>query len=128
MPQASTIGGRDDRGGGEILSPQAARATVRAAVEGWDGVTVHRHRFGGIEFKLGRRELGHLHGTFADLPFPRRVRDELVATGRAQPHHVLPQSGWVTVPMRTAPEIANLIELFRQNYDRGASPGSVALA
>ena len=41
----------------------------------------------------GRRELGHLHRTFADLPFPRRVRDELVAGGRARPHHVLPESG-----------------------------------
>jgi hypothetical protein len=53
------------------------------------------------------------------LPFPRRVRDELVARGRASPHHVLPQSGWVTVPMRTASEVSNVIELFRQNYERG---------
>jgi hypothetical protein len=71
-----------------------------------------------MEFRLGRRELGHLHGTIADLPFPRRVRDELVAAGRARPHHVLPESGWVTVPMRTPSEVSNVIELFRQNYDR----------
>jgi hypothetical protein len=67
---------------------------------------------------VGRRELGHLHGTIADLPFPRRARDELIAAGRARPHHVLPQSGWVTVPMRTASEVSNVIELFRQNYSR----------
>src|SRR4051794_3215383 len=37
-------------------------------------VTESTHRFGGIEFRLGRRELGHLHGEhLADLPFPRRV-------------------------------------------------------
>jgi len=46
------------------------------------------------------------------------VRDELIAAGRARPHHVLPDSGWVTVPMRTTAEIANVIELFRQNYER----------
>jgi hypothetical protein len=91
---------------------------VCAAVSSWKGVTTHDHRFGGIEFRLGRRELGHLHRLFADLPFPRRVRDELVAQRRARPHHVLPDSGWVTVPMRTASEIANVIELFQQNYDR----------
>lgn len=104
---------------GDVLSARAAIETVRAAVASWEGVTTHDHRFGGIEFRLGRRELGHLHRTMADLPFPRRVRDELVAGGRARPHHVLPQSGWVTVPMRTSAEVSNVIELFRQNYERG---------
>src|SRR5437867_1760740 len=72
---------------------------VRAAVTSWEGVTTHQHRFGGIEFRLGRCELGHLHPRFADLPFPRSVRDELVMAGQARPHHVLPDSGWVTAPM-----------------------------
>jgi Family of unknown function (DUF5519) len=107
-------------GRADVLAPRAAIEAVRATVASWDGVTTHDHRFGGIEFRLGRRELGHLHGTFADLPFPRRVRDEFVAAGRAKPHHVLPDSGWVTVPMRTASEVANVIELFQRNYERGA--------
>jgi hypothetical protein len=104
---------------GDVLSARAAIEMVRATVTNWEGVTTHDHRFGGIEFRLGRRELGHLHGTFADLPFSRRVRDELVAGRRARPHHVLPQSGWVTVPMRTSSEVSNVIELFRLNYERG---------
>lgn len=99
----------------------AAIEAVRDAVANWEGVTVHEHRFGGIEFRVGRRELGHLHRSFADLPFPRRVRDDLVARGRAKPHHVLPDSGWVTVPMRTASEVAGVIALLRQNYERAAS-------
>jgi len=110
----------DARNDSDPLSPHVAIETVRAAVASWQGVTSHDHRFGGIEFRVGRRELGHLHGAIADLPFPRRVRDELIAGGRARPHHVLPQSGWVTVPMRTASEVANVIELFRRNYDRAA--------
>jgi Luciferase len=116
---AVTIG-RTDREDDEILAPSAAIEAVRAAVASWHGVTTHDHRFGGIEFRLGRRELGHLHGTIADLPFPRRVRDELVAGGRARPHHILAGSGWVTVPMRTVSEVANVIELFRRNYERAA--------
>jgi hypothetical protein len=103
----------------EVLSSREAVDAVRAAVASWEGVTAHDHRFGGLEFRLGRRELGHLHGTIADLPFPRALRDELVRSGRARPHHVLPQSGWVTVPMRTSAEVSNVIELFRQNYERG---------
>jgi len=94
---------------------------VRETVASWEGVTTHNHRFGGVEFRLGRRELGHLHRAIADLPFPRRIRDDLVAAGRARPHHILPESGWITVPMRTDADVANVIELFRQNYDRGRS-------
>ena len=67
---------------------------IARTVLDWPGMTVHPHRFGGAEFRYGRRELGHLHGgRLADLPFPRRVRDELVASGRARVHHVLPGLG-----------------------------------
>ncbi len=79
---------------------------------------MHEHRFGGIEFRIGRRELGHLHEFIADLPFPRHVRDELVAAGNARPHHVLPDSGWITVPMRTASDVRGVIDLFHLNYNR----------
>jgi hypothetical protein len=99
----------------------SARETVIRRVSSWKGISVHEHRFGGVEFRLGRRELGHLHSSFADLPLPRRVRDEMVALGRAKPHHVVPDSGWVTVPMRTASEAENVIELFRLNYERAAN-------
>src|SRR6185436_10941752 len=108
----------------EALSPRTAIETVRAAVGSWEGVTTDDHRFGGIEFRYGRRELGHLHGTFADLPFPRRIRDELIAAGRARPHHILPDSGWVSTPMRTVSDVENVIELFRQNYLRSSPSGS----
>ncbi len=97
---------------------RTAISVVREAVMQWEGVTVHEHRFGGIEFRVGRRELGHLHPRFADLPFTRPVRDELVRSGQARPHHVLPESGWVTVPMRTAIEAAHVIALLRRNYER----------
>jgi Family of unknown function (DUF5519) len=92
---------------------------IETTVASWDGVEVAPHRFGGIEFRLGRRELGHLHGDrIADLPFPRRVRDELIAAGRARPHHVLPDTGWVTVPLGGTAGAANAIELFRLSYER----------
>jgi hypothetical protein len=111
----------NDDAGRELIDARAAIEAVRLEVANWQGVTTHEHRFGGIEFRLGHRELGHLHRSIADLPYPRRLRDELVAAGRARPHHVLPNSGWVTVPMRTAPEVVGVIELFRQNYERALS-------
>ena len=95
---------------------------IVAAVVAWPGVERAPHRFGGTELRLGKRELGHLHGDrLADLPFPRRVRDELVAAGRARPHHVLPDSGWVSFRIESADDVERAIELFRLAYDRALS-------
>jgi len=94
------------------------QAIVRQ-VSAWPGVTTGPHRFGGIEFRFGRRELGHLHGNrLADLPFPLLVREQLVAGGKAEPHHVFPESGWVSYYIRDEADVARVIELFRLNYDR----------
>ncbi len=95
------------------------RDRIAAEVLSWDGVTAAPHRFGGVEFKLGQRELGHLHGDrLADLPFPRRVRDELVAAGRAEPHHVLPDTGWVSFRISGEGDVPRVLELFRLSYER----------
>jgi hypothetical protein len=92
---------------------------ITETVGSWPEVEIAPHRFGGVEFKLGRRELGHIHGDrIADLPFPRRVRDELIAEGRARPHHVLPDSGWITTSIAEPDEADNAIELFRMAYER----------
>jgi len=92
---------------------------IEREVGSWEGVTVASHRFGGIEFRVGRRELGHLHGDrLADLPFPVPIRRELVEAGRAEPHHILPRSGWVSVRIRRDGDADTVIELFRLNYER----------
>ena len=98
---------------------ESASERIRREVASWPGVTATPHRFGGVEFRVGRREIGHLHGDrLADLPFPKRIRDELVSAGRAEPHHILPETGWVSYFMRTADDARGAIELFRLNYDR----------
>ena len=94
-------------------------ARIEREVGSWDGVTVSPHRYGGIEFRVGRRELGHLHGDrLADLPFPIAIRRQLVAAGRAETHHILPDSGWVSVRLRRDADTDNVIALFRMNYER----------
>lgn len=103
--------------------------TIRSEVLSWPGVTEEPHRFGGIEFRLGKRELGHLHGDYlADLPFPVRLRQELVAAGRALPHHILPLSGWVSYPIRDAAAVPGALALFRLAYDRASAKGPPAAA
>lgn len=105
------------------------RERIEREVLSWDGVTSAPHRFGGVEFRLGRRELGHLHGDrLADLPFTRRIRDMLVETGRAFPHHVLPDTGWVSRPIASDGDADEAIELFRLSYERARVAREVAAA
>ena len=96
----------------------AGRA-IEQAILSWDGVSAHPHRFGGLEFRLGKVELGHVHGDrLADLPFPTKLRNQLVEEGRAKPHHVLPSSGWVSRWINDAGDVDEVIALFRLNYER----------
>ena len=95
------------------------REKIEREVLGWPGVEERPHRFSGVEFRVNGHEIGHLHGgRLADLPFPRRVREELVEAGKARVHHVLPQTGWVSYPIRGEEDVAGALELFRRNYER----------
>jgi Family of unknown function (DUF5519) len=92
---------------------------IRGTVESWDGVSSRPHRFGGVEFRAGGRELGHLHGdTLADLLVPKSVHDQVISDGRAQPHHVLPESNWVSVYIRQPEQVQDVVDLLRTAYDR----------
>jgi hypothetical protein len=87
-------------------------ARIEREVGSWEGVTTHPHRFGGVEFRLGKRELGHLHESWADLPFSSRIREMLVETGRATKHR-FGVRGWVSRDLDD-----EVIELFRLSYER----------
>jgi hypothetical protein len=91
---------------------------IRSSVLNWPGVVSYSHRFGGTEYRLGKREIGHVHGdSLVDIPFPKKVRDELVAAGRAEPHHVLPKSGWVSFFIQEEADVEKAIELLRFSFD-----------
>jgi hypothetical protein len=103
----------------EGVAIRGAGEKIGAAVLSWPGVTAQKHRFGGTELIYGeRREIGHTHGDqMADIPFSTRMRAELVAAGRAEPHHILPETGWVSFYVRAEGDVERAIELFRLSYD-----------
>ena len=94
-----------------------ARQRIDAEVVTWPGVTTQPHRFGGTEYTIGRREIGHIHGdAMIDIPFPKKVRDELVATGQAHQHHILPETGWVSFYLAEPADVERGLALLRQSY------------
>ena len=93
--------------------------TIKEAILKWPGITTEPNRFGGIEFLVNKKEMGHLHGEkLADLPFPVEIRKQLVASGRALPHHIYPESGWVSYWIRNSEDIPAVLELFEAQYER----------
>jgi hypothetical protein len=100
------------------MTLNGAEERIVREVTKWDGVVASPHRFGGTEFRLGRRELGHTHGDHqADIPFPMSVRNQLIAEGKAEPHHIMPQSGWITFRLKKEGDIELAVDLFKLSYE-----------
>lgn len=95
-----------------------ARKTINQTVMSWAGATKHRHRYGGTEWRLGRREIGHIHGNWlVDIPFPKKVRDAVVSAGEAETHHILPDSGWVSFYLHQPADIERAIKLLSRSFE-----------
>jgi hypothetical protein len=90
-------------------------------VASWPQISVHPHRFGGREFRLANAEVGHVHeGGIVDIPFPRPIRDALLAEGLAEEHHWVPNSGWITFRVRSEKDLQHAVWLMRLSYFRYA--------
>jgi hypothetical protein len=93
------------------------RETIEAAVLSWDGVSDHPHRFGGREYRLGKREIGHIHGqAMVDVPLTVKVRDEVLEAGLAERHHLLPETGWVSIYLRSPDDVQHAIQVLERSY------------
>ena len=97
----------------------AALHEIEQTALSWPGVTTKVHRFGGTELTLGRREIGHLHGNgLLDIPFTKRLRDQVVREKLAQAHHIFPRSNWVSFYVLTSADVSQAVYLLRLNYER----------
>ncbi len=100
------------------MSASNAQKIITEALLSWDGVSTVPHRFGGVEYRLGTRELGHIHGDhLVDIPFPKKIRDEIVAAKLAEPHHILPETGWVSFYLRENGDVQKAIDLLHRSYE-----------
>ena len=100
------------------MSVQGAGEKIAAAMREFPEVIAGPHRFGGTEYRLARREIGHVHGdSLVDIPFTKKIREELVLAGKAERHHILSESGWVSVYLREMPDVDRAIELLRFSFE-----------
>jgi len=103
-----------------LTETHTASRQITEEVTSWPGVEAGPGRRGEFAFKLGRREIGHLHGDHAaHFGFPKDVWAELREQGRIAPHPVFPDSqGPAARRIETEADVHDVIELMRLNYDR----------
>jgi Family of unknown function (DUF5519) len=101
------------------VSPTASEQ-ITASVTAWPEVTSGFGSRGELAFKLGPRELGHLHGDrVAHFGFPKAVWHELFDAGRITHHPVFPgKAGPGGRQIAGDDDVHDVIALMRVNYDR----------
>jgi hypothetical protein len=100
-------------------SPSASEQ-ITDEVTSWPGIETGYGSRGEFSFRLGRREIGHLHGDHAaHFSFPKVVWAELHAQGRIVDHPVFPgRVGPAARRIEGPADVRDVIALLRLNYDR----------
>jgi Family of unknown function (DUF5519) len=100
-----------------------ASEQITDEVTSWPGVTAGPGSRGEFSFKVGRREIGHLHGDrAAHFGFPKRLWQELFEAGRIGYHPVFPgKPGWGARAIEDQADVDDVIAMLRLNYERAAS-------
>ena len=97
-----------------------ASQRITAEVTTWPGVEAGPGRRGEFAFRVGRHEIGHLHGDHAaHFFFPKDVWADLFAQGRVTHHPVFPdKTGPAARRIADDADVDDVITLMRLNYDR----------
>jgi hypothetical protein len=97
-----------------------ASQQITETVTAWPGVTAGTGSRGEFAFKLGPREIGHIHGDYvAHLFFPKDVWTGLFEQGRIEHHSVFPDKiGPAARRIAGQADVEDVIALMRLNYDR----------
>ncbi len=105
------------------MSSETASRQIIEEVSSWPGVEAGPGRRGELAFKVGRRELGHLHGDHAaHFTFPKELRGELEREGRIVPHPIFPHAkGLAARPIEDEADVRDVIALLRLNYERATA-------
>lgn len=103
-----------------MTNTQSPSWRITEEVTSWPGVVAGPGRRGEFSFKVGPREVGHLHGDWsAHFFFPKDVWAELFAGGRIVHHPVFPERvGPGARRIENEDDVRDVIELMRLNYDR----------
>jgi Family of unknown function (DUF5519) len=99
---------------------ETASQRITREVTAWPGVSAGPGSRGEYSFRVGKREIGHLHGDrSAHFMFPKTVWRELIAAGRVEEHPIFPgKAGPAARRIAGDDDVADVIALMRMQYER----------
>ena len=99
---------------------ERASEHIAEEVTSWPGVEAGPGRRGEFAFKVGKREIGHLHGDHAaHFGFPKELWLALFEEGRIDYHPVFPgRPGFAARRIETDEDVQDVIAMLRLNYER----------
>jgi hypothetical protein len=103
-----------------MTSERRASERITEKVTSWPGVTAGVGRRGEFGFRVGKREIGHLHGDHAaHFGFPKAVWTSLFEQGRIDYHPVFPgRPGFGARRIESEGDVEDVIAIMRLNYER----------
>jgi hypothetical protein len=106
-----------------MVQTKTAGQRILDEVTSWGGVTVTAGSRGETSIRVGRKELGHLHGdAVLHAGFPIAIWHELHDQGRIDYHPVFPgKPGYASRQIENESDVSDVIELLRINYTRAAA-------
>jgi hypothetical protein len=103
-----------------MTNARTASQQITDEVTSWPGVSAGPGRRGEFAFRVGHREIGHLHGGHAaHFFFPKDVWADLFERGQVSHHPVFPdKQGPAARRIDADADVRDVIELMRLNYQR----------
>jgi hypothetical protein len=107
---------------GANMTNRTASQQITDVVASWPDVEAGPGRRGEFAFRVGRREIGHLHGDrSAHFSFPKETWAALREQGRITEHPVFPgRVGPAARRIDNDDDVQDVIALMRLNYDRAS--------
>lgn len=102
------------------MATKMADRLIIDEVTSWPGVYTAPGERGELSIRLGKKEIGHLHGDrVMHAGFPKKLWHELYEQGRIDYHPVFPgKPGWASRAIDDDEDARDVIELLRLNYER----------
>ena len=103
-----------------MTNEQRPSERIIEEVTSWPGIVAGPGSRGEFAFKVGGREIGHLHGDHvAHFGIPKEVWRSLFDQGRIDYHPVFPgRPGFGARRIEDAADVEDVIALMRLNYER----------
>jgi hypothetical protein len=87
---------------------------IEAEVLSWKCASVSLHKYGGTQFNVDKKEIGHIHSNgLMDVLLNKSLKRELLQTGRITDHHTFNNSGWISFYVRTPNDKLYAIDLLK---------------